>query len=158
MTGTLYHEGLHYLRNAGAFSKPDGSPTKAWQTLERQAGQWRQDYGIDERYAADLGGKDAAQRENLMNEEAIAEALADLSTRGQETGFSPTVRAALNRVLRFFRAVRSGLSGRGFKTWEGVFEGDIERGAAGKRADAGQPTSKAEMDRYLQHRVARLPA
>ena len=139
MTGALWHEGLHYLRQAGAFSRADGSPSQAWQTLESQAvAQWRKDYGIDERYGPDVEGMDADQRERLLNEEAIAEALADYAVRGRETGFKATVRATFNRILRFFRAVRAGLQGRGFETWEDVFEG-IERGEAGRRADAAQP-------------------
>ena len=118
MTGTLAHEGIHYLRTAGAFSNQDGSPSAAWKTLEEQAGKWRKDYGIDARYAGDVGGKDDAQRESLMNEEAIAEAFADFQTRGTETGFGFKVRAALNKVKRFFRQTASGLKGRGFKTWD----------------------------------------
>ena len=62
MTGTLAHEGIHYLRTAGAFSNQDGSPSAAWKTLEEQAGKWRKDYGIDARYEGDVGGKDDAQR------------------------------------------------------------------------------------------------
>lgn len=152
MTGTLFHEGLHYLRAAGAFSRADGTPNAAWQTLERQAAQWRKDYGIDERYGADTAGMDPDARERLMNEEAIAEALADYATRGRETGFSATVRMAFDRILRFFRQLANGLRGRGFKTWEDIFE-DIEGGAYGRAADAAgrdRATRRAEVDRYLQ--------
>ena len=145
MTGTLWHEGIHHLRNAGAFTNEDGSPTAAWRTLEREAAKWRSDYGIEERYGADTEGLDPGRAEDLKNEEAIAEALADYQTRGKETGFGPTVRAAFNRalsMLRFFRGVADGLRGRGFATWESIFEGDIASGAAGQRADAaaGQPS------------------
>ena len=133
MSGTLAHEGIHFLRNAGAFSNEDGTPTQAWQTLEGQAPQWRKDYGIDARYEGDVGGKDDAQRERLMNEEAIAEAFADFQTRGAKTGFRPGVRRALTQIKRFFRQVASGLKGGGFKTWEDIFEGDI---ASGKQANA----------------------
>ena len=104
MTGTLAHEGIHYLRTAGAFSNADGTATQAWQILEDQAGKWRKDYGIDARYEGDVGGKDDAQRESLMNEEAIAEAFADFQTRGTwRPDFGLKVRAALNKVKRFFR-------------------------------------------------------
>ena len=154
MTGSLFHEGVHYLRNAGAFDKADGTPNAAWQTLERQAAQWRQDYGIDERYAGDVGAMDPAARERLLNEEAIAEALADYATRGRETGFGPTVRMALNRILRFFRALREGLRGRGFSTWEDVFETDIGRGRAGQRADAAgrrQPLTTEQTNAVREH-------
>ena len=150
MTGTLFHEGLHYLRASGAFSKADGSPSAAWATLERQAAQWRRDYGIDERYGDDTAGMDPDARERLMNEEAIAEALADYATRGKETGFGATVRIAFDRILRFFRAVRNALAGRGFTDWTDIFEA-VERGEYGRAADAAarQP-SRAEVDRYLQ--------
>ena len=150
MTGTLYHEGIHHLRNAGAFSNEDGTPTKAWQTLEREAAKWRKDYKIDERYTGDVAGMGDAQRERLIKEEAIAEALADFATNPANVKASMGARAALNKMLQFFRRMASGLKGRGFDTWESIFEGDIATGKAGKRADAGQPTSKAEMDRYLQ--------
>ena len=118
--------------------------------MKNRLGQWRKDYGIDARYEGDVGAKDDAQRESLMNEEAIAEAFADFQTRGTETGFGFKVRAALNKVKRFFRQTASGLKGRGFKTWDSIFEGDIATGEAGKRADAGQAPSREEMDRYLQ--------
>ena len=89
----------------------------------------------------------------MKNEEAIAEALADYQTRGKEAlkGMKPKVRAALDRILRFFKRTANGLRGRGFKTWEDIFEGDIASGAAGQRADAaaGKP-SRAEFDRQLQ--------
>ena len=144
MAGTLYHEGIHHLRNAGAFTDAEGAPNAAWKALERQAPKWRQDYGIDERYATEAGNED------LMTEEAIAEALADYATRGKETGFPATVRMAFDRVLRFFRGVANGLKGRGFKTWEDVFEGDVLSGEAGQRADATPEQRRAEVDRQLQ--------
>ena len=83
MLGSLYHEGLHYLRAAGAFTRRDGTPNAAWTTLEAEAGRWREQYGIDERYAGDVAGMDTAAAEDLRNEEAIAEALADYATRGR---------------------------------------------------------------------------
>ena len=147
MTGSLYHEGLHHLRNAGAFTDAQGADTGPWKTLEREAvNTWRKQYGIEERYGPDTEGMDAAQRERLMNEEAIAEALADYQTRGKETGFGPTVRSALNRLLNFFRRMANGLRGRGFQTWQDVFESDIATGAAGRRTDDQRRT---ELDRQL---------
>ena len=147
MTGSLYHEGLHHLRNAGAFTDAQGADTGPWKTLEREAvNTWRKQYGIEERYGPDTEGMDAAQRERLMNEEAIAEALADYQTRGKETGFGPTVRSALNRLMNFFRRMANGLRGRGFQTWQDVFESDIATGAAGRRTDDQRRT---ELDRQL---------
>ena len=149
MTGALYHEGLHHLRNMGAFSDAKGEPNAAWKTLERQAVKdWRARYEIDQRYAGDVAGMDPEAAERMMTEEAIAEALADYQTRGKETGFGPTVRAALDRILNFFKRMANGLRGRGFDTWESIFEGDVATGKAGKRADAGT-AQKAEVDRYL---------
>ena len=148
MTQTLWHEGLHHLRNAGAFTAPDGEPTPAWRTLEREAVKtWRKRYEIDQRYDADARDMDAGERESLMNEEAIAEALADYQTRGHETGFNATVRLALDRIVRFFRRVANALRGRGFETWADVFQTDIARGHAGARTDE---TRRADLDRQLK--------
>ena len=152
MTGSLYHEGLHHLRNAGAFTDAQGADTGPWKTLEREAvNTWRKQYGIEERYGPDTEGMDAAQRERLMNEEAIAEALADYQTRGKETGFGPTVRSALNRLLNFFRRMANGLRGRGFATAQDIFEQDIATGEAGRRADAG-PDSDVAIEEVLLQR------
>ena len=146
MTGSLYHEGLHHLRNAGAFTDAQGADTGPWKTLEREAvNTWRKQYGIEERYGPDTEGMDAAQRERLMNEEAIAEALADYQTRGKETGFGPTVRSALNRLMNFFRRMANGLRGRGFATAQDIFEQDIATGDAGRRADAGPDGASEEV-------------
>ena len=155
MTASLYHEGLHHLRNMGAYDDADGNPNAAWKTLERQAVKdWRAKYEIDQRYEGDIAGMDAEQRERMMNEEAIAEALADYQTRGKETGFGPTVRAALDRVLNFFKRMASGLRGRGFKTWEDVFEGDIATGKAGKRADVKAMLDEAATPKALTDTVS----
>ena len=152
MTGSLYHEGLHHLRNAGAFTDAQGADTGPWKTLEREAvNTWRKQYGIEERYGPDTEGMDAAQRERLMNEEAIAEALADYQTRGKETGFGPTVRSALNRLMNFFRRMANGLRGRGFATAQDIFEQDIATGEAGRRADAG-PDSDVAIEEVLLQR------
>ena len=151
MTGSLYHEGLHHLRNAGAFTDAQGADTGPWKTLEREAvNTWRKQYGIEERYGPDTEGMDAAQRERLMNEEAIAEALADYQTRGKETGFGPTVRSALNRLMNFFRRMANGLRGRGFATAQDIFEQDIATGEAGRRADAGPDSDGASEEVLLQ--------
>ena len=37
MQASLMHEGLHFLRNGGAFSGRGGADTAAWKTLEREA-------------------------------------------------------------------------------------------------------------------------
>lgn len=142
MTASLYHEGIHHLRNMGAFRDAQGNDTAPWRTLEREAAKWRRDYDIDARYGADPGIDEA-----MLNEEAIAEALADFATRGQATGFGPTVRSALARVLRFFRSVANGLRGRGFDTPESILEG-IGRGEFAQRAT--EPQSRADEDAMLQ--------
>ena len=119
----------------------------AGNTLEGQAARWRRQYGIDARYGPDVTDMDESAREELLNEEAIAEALADYKTRGRETGFGPQVRLALDRILRYFRLVGEPLKGRRFATWEDVFEGDIASGRAAGRVQAAHRT---ELDRYLQ--------
>ena len=140
MTHTLWHEGLHHLRNAGAFTGLNGEPTAQWHTLEREAvNTWRKRYQIDQRY-------DASAPEAILNEEAIAEALADYQTRGHENDFNSTLRTALAHIMRFFRRVGNALRSRGFSTWEDVFE-DITTGHAGARTDE---TRRAELDRYLK--------
>ena len=149
MTASVAHEGLHHLRNMGAFTDAQGADTAPWKTLEREAdARWIEQYGIEERYGPDTEGMDAAQRQRLMREEAIAEALADFQTRGRETGFGPTVRSALTRILNYFRRLANGLRGRGFRTARDIFESDIATGEAGRRADARQGRETA-LDRQL---------
>ena len=46
MENALWHEGLHYLRSAGAFDDADGNPSAAWSTLEAQAAAWRRECGL----------------------------------------------------------------------------------------------------------------
>ena len=149
MTASVAHEGLHHLRNMGAFTDAQGNDTAPWKTLEREAdARWIEQYGIEERYGPDTEGMDAAQRQRLMREEAIAEALADFQTRGRETGFGPTVRSALTRIINYFNRIANALRGRGFATARDIFESDIATGEAGRRADARQGRESA-LDRQL---------
>ena len=138
MTGTLYHEGLHYLRRAGAFTKKDGTPTASWKALEAEAPKWREKYRIDERYPA-------GSTEDLLIEEAIAEAIDDYTKNGP--GDMPgKVKLAMDRVLAFFRRLGNVMRGRGFQTATDIFEGL----QAGDFQTADGTPDAAAMDRYLQ--------
>ena len=138
MTGTLHHEGLHYLRRAGAFTKQDGSPTASWKVLEAEASRWREKYKIDERYPAGIG-------EDLLNEEAIAEAIDDYSKNKPEE-ITGKVKLAMDRILAFWKRVGNAIRGRGFQTWADVFEGV----SAGEFAGPDGQADQSAMDRYLQ--------
>ena len=138
MTGTLYHEGLHYLRRAGAFTKKDGTPTASWKALEAEAPKWREKYRIDERYPA-------GSTEDLLIEEAIAEAIDDYTKNGPGE-MSGKVKLAMDRVLAFFRRLGNVMRGRGFQTATDIFEGL----QAGDFQTADGTPDAAAMDRYLQ--------
>ena len=138
MTGTLYHEGLHHLRGAGAFSRADGRPTAAWRTLEAAAPEWRERFDIDARY-------EPGTPEDVLNEEAIAEAIDDFAKNGPGEASGP-VRLAIRKVLNFFARIRNALHGRGFRTANDVFEG-VRAGDFAGRTGRRDP---AALDSYLQ--------
>jgi hypothetical protein len=124
---TLDHEAVHALRRLDLFSGAE------WQALSRQAaGKWRTAYGIDALY----GGQGLTG--DQMNEEAIAHAFAAWRAGEMEVKGGLVLRT-FNKILRFLEALANALRGRGFQSWEDVFE-RIGQGEIGTR-DA------AEMER-----------
>lgn len=131
---TVRHEAIHVLRHAGVFT------AKEWAVLTRVAqSHWMHEFNIRERYESlyrqrfDLKPD---QIEQLLIEEAIAEAFADhLSTRPQDEALITRI---FNRVMRFIEAVRNLLAGHGYTTAEQVLQ-EVETGAMGRRrAGEGQ--------------------
>jgi hypothetical protein len=127
LVGTLLHEGgIHYLRDLGVL---DG---RQWRILENQAPTWRKEFQIDERYGHYAGrGYSGQQLDAMLNEEAIAEAIAHYQN-GRRYG--PGVNSIMEAIRRFLDRIRNVLSGRGFKDWGDVFS-DIGTGKLAGEAD-----------------------
>ena len=122
MTNSLWHEGLHYLRQSGALAGAD------WQVLAAQAKRWRKQYNIDDRYG-DLS-------EETRVEEAVAEALADYATNRQ--GLNRPTKTVFDKIMRFFESLGNYLKGQGFKSASDLFD----RIAAGNYAGQGTQTGQ----------------
>jgi hypothetical protein len=107
----LRHEGIHALKELGAFT-PD-----QWRVLENKAkSEWMAKYNIAERYQ----GLDPAS----MLEEAISDAFSDFSQTKPPAGMIGNI---FNRLKGFFTALDNGFKGLGFQTADDVF-GRVERG------------------------------
>lgn len=119
--GTLHHEALHALRKMDLFT--DGE----WSILERQAAKWREEFGIDRRYAH--------ATETQRDEEAVAHAY-EAWQEGKSKPADGRIVRLFKRIQSFFEALRNGLRGHGFKTAEGIFR-DIDKGKIGKRPTQG---------------------
>ena len=120
---TLRHEGIHALKELGAFTP------QQWKVLEDKArSEWMGKYDIANRY------KDMGLSQNELLEEAISDAFSDFDQTKAPPGL---IGALFNKIRRFFEAFGNGLRGMGFQTAESVFE----------TAEAGglQPISQAEV-------------
>jgi hypothetical protein len=107
----LRHEGIHALKELGAFT-PD-----QFRVLENKAkSEWMAKYNIAERYQ----GLDPAS----MLEEAISDAFSDFSQTKPPAGLIGNV---FSRIKSFFTALDNGFKGLGFQTANDVF-GRVERG------------------------------
>lgn len=118
--GTALHEGIHALRQIGAFTEQE------WATLERAAEAWAAKHKIDERYPTD----DPTAR----LEEAIAEEFS-ASRRNRFKGLPESVRKIflkLDEYLRRIAAAARQIFGRD-ATVEDIFTA-VERGEIGRRA------------------------
>jgi hypothetical protein len=127
LVGTLLHEGgIHYFRDLGVI------PPAQWRILSNRAKEWRREFQIDERYGhyADRG-LSGPQLEDLLNEEAIAEAIARYHG-GQR--FAPGLDTIMGNFWRFIDRVRNFLAGRGFRDWGDVFR-NISTGRLAPEAD-----------------------
>lgn len=119
---TLRHEGIHALKELGAFT-PD-----QWRVLENKAKtEWMQKYDIAARY------KGLTQAEQL--EEAISDAFSDFDQTKAPPGL---VGALFNKIRQFFDAMRNALKGMGFTTPEKIFSG-IETGEFAPKGDVAVP-------------------
>jgi hypothetical protein len=109
----LRHEGIHALKELGAFT-PD-----QWRVLENKAkSEWMAKYNIAGRYE-DLNLDQAS-----MLEEAISDAFSDFSQTKPPAGLIGNV---FSRIKSFFAALDNGFKGLGFQTADDVF-GRVERG------------------------------
>jgi hypothetical protein len=109
----LRHEGIHALKELGAFT-PD-----QWRVLENKAkSEWMAKYNIAGRYE-DLNLDQAS-----MLEEAISDAFSDFSQTKPPAGLIGNV---FSRIKSFFAALDNGFKGLGFQTADDVF-GQVERG------------------------------
>jgi hypothetical protein len=109
----LRHEGIHALKELGAFT-PD-----QWRVLENKAkSEWMAKYNIAGRYG-DLNLDQAS-----MLEEAISDAFSDFSQTKPPAGLIGNV---FSRIKSFFAALDNGFKGLGFQTADDVF-GRVDRG------------------------------
>jgi hypothetical protein len=109
----LRHEGIHALKELGAFT-PD-----QWRVLENKAkSEWMAKYNIAGRYG-DLNLDQAS-----MLEEAISDAFSDFSQTKPPAGLIGNV---FSRIKSFFAALDNGFKGLGFQTADDVF-GQVDRG------------------------------
>lgn len=123
------HEMIHKLRNAGVFTRQE------WAVLSRMAqSRWISQYDIRARYERLYRERfdiTADQVEELLIEEAIAEAFADhwLNPSASED----LITRIFERIKRFLEAVANAARGQGYQTAEDVL-GATERGDVGRRA------------------------
>jgi hypothetical protein len=144
----LRHEGIHALKELGAFT-PD-----QWRVLENKAkSEWMAKYNIaDPKRYGSLSPE-------IQLEEAIAEAFADFSQTKPPAGLIGNV---FSRIKSFFTALDNGFKGLGFQTADDVF-GRVERGellpGMGERAAEveglqAQRVTAETPERYSLKRVA----
>ena len=129
---TFRHEAIHALRAAGVFTAQE------WAVLSKMARErWIAQYDIRNRYShyPDLFDLSEAQIEELMIEEAIADAMADHWRR-------PTAEDVVGRIMakvkELLEALRSYLRGQGFQTVDQILE-RVEQGeVAARKRGSGQ--------------------
>ena len=106
----LRHEGIHALKELGAFTKDQ------WRVLENKAkSEWMSKYDIQNRYSG--------LSMDEMIEEAIADAFSDFSTTKAPPGL---IGALFNKIKTFFDALGNALRGMGFQTAEDIFQATEE--------------------------------
>ena len=135
---TLRHEGIHALKELGAFT-PD-----QWRVLENKAkSEWMGKYDIRNRY------KHLSEEEML--EEAISDAFSDFDQTKPPAGL---IGALFNKIKLFLESLGNALRGRGFTTAEGLFE-RVEAGEMRPTAPT-QGKQKLSLDLEAQAR-AQIP-
>lgn len=121
---TLRHEGIHALKELGAFTP------EQWRVLENKAkSEWLAKYDIPNRYR----GMGMSQAD--MIEEAIADAFSDFDQTKAPPGL---IGALFNKIRQFMTAFGNGLRGMGFQTAEGIF---TRLDAGGLKAPAAARTT-----------------
>ena len=129
---SIRHEAIHALRNAGVFTAQE------WAALSRMAQtRWIEQFNIRRRYEQLYRERFAlndAQIEELLAEEAIAEAFAEHLVESPQDESLPG--RIFTRLRRFLEALRSALRGQGFTSVDKVLE-DIDTGKVAAR-EAGQ--------------------
>jgi hypothetical protein len=104
---TLRHEGIHALKELGAFTP------QQWKVLEQKAkAEWMDKYNIAERY------RGIGMSQDAMIEEAIADAFSDFDQTKAPPGM---IGALFNKIRQFMTAFGNGLRGMGFQSAEGIF-------------------------------------
>lgn len=124
---TIRHEAVHALRQAGVIN------AREWAVLSRMAStRWIDQYKIRDRYETlyrerfEITEKEVEQ---LLIEEAIADAMADHWTKAPA---EDVVSRIFARVKAFLEAVRTALRGHGFTSASQILD-NMERGATGRR-------------------------
>jgi len=121
---TLRHEGIHALKELGAFTP------QQWKTLEDRArSEWMSKYDIANRY------KGMGLTQDEMLEEAISDAFSDFDQTKAPAGL---IGALFNKIKQFMQAFGNGMRGLGFQTAEDVFQ-TVEAGGL-KPATVGRTT------------------
>lgn len=108
---TLRHEGIHALKELGAFTP------EQWKVLEDRARkEWVEKYKTAQRYRG-------LDQESIL-EEAIADAFSDFDQTKPPAGLIGTL---FRNIKQFLEALRNAFRGMGFNTADSVFE-QVEAG------------------------------
>jgi hypothetical protein len=134
---TLRHEGIHALKELGAFT-PD-----QWRVLSNKAkSEWVDKYDIRSRY------KHLSEEEML--EEAISDAFSDFDQTKPPAGM---VGALFNKIKQFLEALGNALRGMGFNTAQGLFE-RVEAGEM-RPSTPVATTTEPKLSLRIANRVAK---
>lgn len=134
---TLRHEGIHALKELGAFT-PD-----QWRVLENKAkSEWMGKYDIRNRYSH--------LSEEEMLEEAISDAFSDFDQTKPPAGL---IGALFNKIKLFLESLGNALRGRGFTTAEGLFE-RVEAGEM-RPSTPVATTTEPKLSLRIANRVAK---
>ena len=133
---TLRHEGIHALKELGAFTP------EQWRVLENKAkSEWMSKYDIANRYAG----------LNLSADEMIEEAIADAFSDFAETKAPPGMVGALfSKIGKFFEALGNALRGMGFTTPEGIFQAAEQGKLQPISGEEVQGKEKYQLPRVIQ--------
>lgn len=134
---TLRHEGIHALKELGAFTP------QQWQVLEDRArSEWMGKYDIANRY------KGMGLTQDEMLEEAISDAFSDFDQTKAPPGL---IGALFNKIKQFMQAFGNAMNGLGFQTAEDVFTaveaGGLKPIAAEGAADRIRPSGEDETEK-----------